>query len=86
MRSPIVAYTLARFAVFVGVAAVLYVIGARDVVVIIVLAALFSGLLSLVLLARQRRAVADHIDAARSRTRRPRGGRRLDAGATSEDE
>jgi hypothetical protein len=80
VSSPVVVYTLARLAIFLAVAAVLYALGARSLL-LIVLAALISGLLSLRLLARQRDAVA-----ARLADRPERRGARLDDAASAEDE
>jgi Mn2+/Fe2+ NRAMP family transporter len=77
-----VVYTLARLALFLAVTAVLYVLGARGIV-LFVLAALASGLLSLPLLARQRAAVAAELGERPDRRRRPS---RLDSEAAAEDD
>ncbi|MFI0433826.1 MAG: DUF4229 domain-containing protein [Candidatus Nanopelagicales bacterium] len=54
---PFVLYTAARIALFVGVGAVLYLIGARGLVLLL-FALLVSGLLSFVLLGRLRDAAS----------------------------
>jgi hypothetical protein len=80
VSSPVVVYSLARLGIFLAVAAVLYALGARSLLLIL-LAALISGLLSIRLLARQRDAVAARL------TERPvRRGGRLDDAASAEDD
>jgi len=78
---PLLVFSLVRLAILLAMGAVLYLLGARGLV-LVALAALFSGLLSLRLLARQREAVSAALASRREGTA-PRG--RLDAGAASED-
>jgi hypothetical protein len=79
MRSTI-AYTTARILLFVAVTALLYVAGARGIL-LLGAALLISGVVSYVLLSRQRDAMS------RAITSRIQGfRRRLDAGTRAEDD
>ncbi|MDA2814543.1 DUF4229 domain-containing protein [Nocardiopsis sp. RSe5-2] len=78
MRS-VLAYTAARFLLFGVAYGVLYLLGARGWLALI-LAALVSGLVSYILLSRQRDAVSERITA-----RTDRMSRRLVDGAAHED-
>lgn len=80
MRHPVLRYTVLRLVLLVAAAAVLYAVGARGVL-LVVLAVLVSGLASLPLLSRQRDAVS-----ARLVQRSQRARRRLDEGAATEDD
>jgi Zn-dependent protease with chaperone function len=53
-------YTVLRLAIFVAALGLLYLVGARGILLLI-LAAVISAVTSLVLLARQREAMADSI-------------------------
>jgi hypothetical protein len=82
MRSAI-AYTSARILLFVAAAGLLYLVGARGLL-LLGLALLVSGIASYVLLSRQRDAMSGAIA---SRLLGLRGlGRRLDAGTRAEDD
>jgi Mn2+/Fe2+ NRAMP family transporter len=82
MRSTI-AYTTARILLFVAAAGLLYLVGARGLL-LLGLALLVSGIASYVLLSRQRDAMSGAIA---SRLRGLRGlGSRLDAGTRAEDD
>jgi Mn2+/Fe2+ NRAMP family transporter len=82
MRSAI-AYTSARILLFVAAAGLLYLVGARGLL-LLGLALLVSGIASYVLLSRQRDAMSGAIA---SRLQGLRGlGRRLDAGTRTEDD
>ena len=74
------AYTLLRALLFAAVAVVLYLAGARGLL-LLALAVLLSGFLSLVLLARHRDAMSSALVARGARMRA-----RFDRGAASEDE
>jgi Protein of unknown function (DUF4229) len=76
---PAVAYTVSRLLLFGAAMAVLYLIGARGLL-LVALAALASGLVSFVLLSRQRDAMSA---AVADRIRRTR--ERMDALAAAED-
>lgn len=76
---PAVAYTLSRVVLFVVALWVLYLLGARGLL-LIALAVLVSGLLSYVLLSRQRDAMSAAVS---DRVRRMR--ERIDASAAAED-
>jgi hypothetical protein len=79
MRS-VLGYTAARVALFAATAGVLYVVGARDLL-LVALAVLISGPVSLVLLSRQRDAMsAAVVSAAR------RGRRKIEESRTREDD
>jgi hypothetical protein len=79
MRSAL-AYTSARILLFVAAMGVLYVVGARGLL-LIALALLVSGIVSFVVLSKQRDAMSAAF------TGRIRGFRsRLDAGARAEDD
>lgn len=78
MRS-VLAYTTARILVFVATLGVLYLFGARDLL-LLGLAVLVSGLISLVLLSRQRDAVSSVVA-----TTVTSGRRRLEQAKTAED-
>ncbi|HWG64469.1 MAG TPA: DUF4229 domain-containing protein [Streptosporangiaceae bacterium] len=77
---PTLAYTSARILLFVAAMVVLYLVGARGLV-LVGLALLVSGIISFVVLSGQRDAMSGAIT---SRFRRLRG--RLDAGTRAEDE
>ncbi|HZB31797.1 MAG TPA: DUF4229 domain-containing protein [Streptosporangiaceae bacterium] len=62
MRS-VLAYTAARLALFAAAAGVLYLLGARGLL-LVALAVLISGLVSLVLLSRQRDAMSAAVTSA----------------------
>lgn len=79
MRSTI-AYTTARILLFVAVTALLYLAGARGIL-LLGAALLISGVVSYVVLSRQRDAMSSAIA---SRIRGFRG--RLDAGSRAEDD
>jgi Protein of unknown function (DUF4229) len=79
MRSTI-AYTTARILLFVAVTALLYLAGARGIL-LLGAALLISGVVSYVLLSRQRDAMSSAIT---SRIQGFRG--RLDAGTRTEDD
>jgi Mn2+/Fe2+ NRAMP family transporter len=82
MRSTI-AYTCARILLFVAATGLLYLVGARGLL-LLGLALLVSGIASYVLLSRQRDAMSGAIAA---RLHGLRGlGRRLDAGTRAEDD
>ena len=68
MRS-VLAYTAARVALFAAAAGVLYLLGARGLL-LVALAVLLSGLVSLVLLSRQRDKMSASVVAAARRGRR----------------
>lgn len=79
-------YSAARLVVFVAVAAALYLAGLRNALLVLV-ALLGSGLVSYVLLAPQRAAMAAVLSRGRRRPRRPRGSlsARIAASAAAED-
>jgi Mn2+/Fe2+ NRAMP family transporter len=82
MRSTI-AYTTARILLFIAATGLLYLVGARGLL-LLGLALLISGIASYVLLSRQRDAMSGAIAA---RLQGLRGlGHRLDAGTRSEDD
>jgi hypothetical protein len=82
MRSAF-AYTSARILLFVAAAGLLYLVGARGLL-LLGLALLVSGIASYVLLSRQRDVMSSAIT---SRLQGLRGlGRRLDAGTRAEDD
>jgi len=70
---PFLVYTLARLLVFAAVAGVLYLVGARGFLLVLI-ALIISGLLSFVLLDRLRDRVSERVsnrlDAARERRER----------------
>ncbi|WP_017557994.1 DUF4229 domain-containing protein [Nocardiopsis baichengensis] len=78
MRS-VLAYTAARLLLFGVAFGLLYLLGARGALALI-LAALVSGLVSYIVLSRQRDAVSERITA-----RTDRMSRRLEEGAAHED-
>lgn len=78
MRS-VLAYTAARLLLFGVAFGLLYLLGARGALALI-LAALVSGLVSYIVLSRQRDAVSERITA-----RTDRMSRRLEEGASHED-
>jgi Mn2+/Fe2+ NRAMP family transporter len=85
MRSTI-AYTTARILLFVAAAGLLYLVGARGLL-LLGLALLVSGIASYVLLSRQRDAMSGAIASRLHGLRGLRGlGRRLDAGTRAEDD
>ncbi len=79
MRS-VLAYTAARVALFAATAGVLYILGARGLL-LVALAVLVSGLVSLVLLSRQRDAMSVSMLAAARK-----GRRKLEESRTREDD
>ena len=85
MRSVIV-YTLARLALFAATAGVLYIVGARGML-LLALAILISGIVSFVLLSRQRDALSASVTdrAARMRENLAAGAAREDEEAESDD-
>ncbi|GAA1759912.1 DUF4229 domain-containing protein [Streptomonospora arabica] len=82
MRS-VLAYTAARLLLFAVTFAILYLLGARGLLAA-AMAVLISGLVSFVLLSRQRDAVSGAVAGGIGRLRGM--GRRLEAGAAKEDE
>ncbi|MFW5420543.1 DUF4229 domain-containing protein [Nocardiopsis sp. CNT-189] len=81
MRS-VLAYTSARLLLFAVAYGVLYLLGARGFLAI-ALAFLISGLVSYVLLSKQRDAMSVHVAGGMDRMRGM--GRRLESGASHED-
>jgi Mn2+/Fe2+ NRAMP family transporter len=84
---PALAYSLARLGLFLAVLLLLYLIGARGLL-LFALALLVSGIISFVVLSRQRDAMSSSLS-ARFRGIRARAGQfgdRLDEGAKAEDE
>jgi hypothetical protein len=84
---PALAYSLARLGLFLAALLLLYLIGARGLL-LVALALLVSGIISFVVLSRQRDAMSSSLS-ARLRGMRARAGEfgsRLDEGAKSEDE
>lgn len=79
----VLTYTLSRVLLFVATLGVLYLLGARGFLAI-ALAVLVSGLISFVLLSRQRDALSGSVTALIRRTRE--FGQRLDEGAAVEDD
>jgi Mn2+/Fe2+ NRAMP family transporter len=79
MRS-VLAYTAARVALFAAAAGVLYLLGARGLL-LVALAVLASGLVSLVLLSSQRDAMSAAVMSAARR-----GRRKIDESRTREDD
>ncbi|WP_433329611.1 DUF4229 domain-containing protein [Spirillospora sp. CA-294931] len=78
MRS-VFLYTAARFGIFLATAGILFLFGARDLL-LLGLAVLISGVISFVLLSRQRDAMSAAVVTG------VRGGRaKLDKSRTSED-
>jgi Mn2+/Fe2+ NRAMP family transporter len=81
------AYTSARILLFIAALALLYLVGARGLI-LLALALLASGLISFVVLSRARdrmsASLTGRLTGARSRLGEM--GRRLDEGATAEDE
>jgi Protein of unknown function (DUF4229) len=67
--TPVLTYTLLRFALFAATLGLLYLAGARGLL-LLALAVLVSGLISLVLLMRQRDAVSGVLVQRVERTRR----------------
>lgn len=82
MRAVLI-YTLSRVLLFVATLGVLYLLGARGFLAI-ALAVLVSGLVSFVLLSRQRDALSGAVTALIRRSRE--FGQRLDDGAAAEDD
>jgi hypothetical protein len=78
----LLAYTLARALLFVVALGIVYLLGARDWLALII-ALVLSGLVSYVLLSRQRDAVSAKIMDGMSRMKSAR--RRLDEGSARED-
>jgi Mn2+/Fe2+ NRAMP family transporter len=76
----VIAYTAARLALFAATAGVLYLVGARGFL-LLALAILISGVISFVLLSRQRDAVSSSVTerAARMRQNLAEGTAREDA-------
>ena len=84
---PALAYSLARLGLFLAVLLLLYLVGARGLL-LVALALLVSGIISFVVLSRQRDAMSSSLS-ARFRGMRERAGQfgdRLDEGAKAEDE
>ena len=84
---PALAYSLARLGLFFAVLLLLYLVGARGLL-LVALALLVSGIISFVVLSRQRDAMSSSLS-ARFRGIRARAGQfgdRLDEGAKAEDE
>jgi Mn2+/Fe2+ NRAMP family transporter len=84
---PALAYSLARFGLFLAALLLLYLIGARGLL-LVALALLVSGIISFVVLSRQRDAMSSSLS-TRLRGMRARVaefGGRLDEGAKAEDE
>jgi Mn2+/Fe2+ NRAMP family transporter len=79
MRS-VLAYTAARAALFAAAAGVLYLLGARGLL-LVALAVLVSGLVSLVLLSSQRDAMSAAVMSAARR-----GRRKIEEARTREDD
>ncbi|WP_017593291.1 DUF4229 domain-containing protein [Nocardiopsis potens] len=82
MRS-VLAYTSARLLLFAVAYGVLYLLGARGFLAI-ALAFLISGLVSYILLSKQRDAMSVHVAGGMDRMRGM--GRRLESGASHEDD
>lgn len=78
-RHPVLTYTAMRLLLLVAALGVLYLAGARGLL-LLALAVLVSGLVSFLLLSRQRDAMSAALVARGTRLRS-----RLDAGAGSED-
>ena len=80
-------YTLSRLALFAATFGVLYLLGARGLLAI-ALAVLISGLISFVLLSRQRDALSGSVIGVvrRTRERTREFSARLDEGAAAEDD
>jgi Mn2+/Fe2+ NRAMP family transporter len=83
MRS-VLAYTAARVMLFAATTGVLYLLGARGLL-LLALAVLISGLVSLVLLARQRDAMSAAVLAG-ARKGRQNLERKIEESRTSEDD
>jgi TctA family transporter len=84
---PALAYSLARLGLFLATLLLLYLVGARGLL-LVALALLISGIISFVVLSRQRDAMSSSLS-ARFRGMRSRVGEfgsRLNEGAKSEDE
>jgi peptidoglycan/LPS O-acetylase OafA/YrhL len=83
---PALAYTSARILLFVAALPLLYLLGARGLL-LVALALVASGIMSFVLLSRQRDAMSSSLSARFRgvRTRVGELGGRLDEGAKSED-
>jgi Mn2+/Fe2+ NRAMP family transporter len=82
MRS-VFAYTAARAALFAATAGVLYLLGARGLL-LLALAVLLSGLVSFVLLSRQRDSMSSAVMSA-ARSGRRRLEERIEESRTKED-
>jgi Mn2+/Fe2+ NRAMP family transporter len=82
-----VTYTSARILLFVAALALMYLIGARGLL-LLALALVASGIISFVVLSRQRDAMSSSMSARfrRVRTRASEFGSRIDEGAKAEDE
>jgi Mn2+/Fe2+ NRAMP family transporter len=84
---PAFAYSLARLGLFLAALLLLYLVGARGLLLVAV-ALLVSGIISFVVLSRQRDAMSSSLS-TRFRSMRARAGEfggRLDEGAKAEDE
>ena len=84
---PVLTYSAARLLLFVAALALLYLVGARGLL-LVALALLASGIVSFVVLSRQRDAMSSSLS-ARLRGMRARFGEfgsRIDEGAKAEDE
>jgi Mn2+/Fe2+ NRAMP family transporter len=84
---PALAYSLARLGLFLAALLLLYLVGARGLL-LLALALLVSGIISFVVLSRQRDAMSSSLSSRfrGMRTRFGEFGGRLDEGAKAEDE
>jgi hypothetical protein len=80
----VIAYTAARVALFAATAGVLYLLGARGLL-LVALAVLVSGLVSLVVLSRQRDAMSTAVLASARKGRRTIE-RKVEKSRTREDD
>lgn len=79
-RHPTLVYTTYRILLFAAALGVLYLLGARDLL-LVVLAVLVSGLISFVVLAKQRDAMSAIVAARVQKVKN-----RIDASAAAEDD
>jgi Mn2+/Fe2+ NRAMP family transporter len=84
---PALTYTSARILLFVAAVALLYLVGARGLL-LVALALVASGIVSFVVLSRQRDAMSSSLSARLRgvRTRVGGFGQRIDEGARAEDD
>jgi hypothetical protein len=84
---PALAYSLARLGLFLAAVALLYLVGARGLL-LVALALLVSGIISFVVLSRQRDAMSSSLSTRLRGMRAQVGefGGRLDEGTKAEDE